>query len=278
MMDKNKNNKDLVDYEHLHNLVMSMVKNKKYISQKDSFSKLQAKNKDETPEIPYLKYEKNKRVPKGTAEMLLRFISSMLKTNMELPPNIRRYLYEAIDNQLKKDDEFQLFQDSFFLNVVYRKQGNKKEAVSDYIFHYLLTRVSIMKNLNYSMECIKDYENSKKGTFYEELSDELCFKFKLDGDINKRKSYIIDGVSVHPDNLKELFIKENIISAIKFDKNNLLNDNHKSKLNDYVKYLNSIISGKDQWPFGIDDALTRLQKLSSCSTFIDAAPELFVGI
>ncbi|MEX6397872.1 hypothetical protein AB6E88_12705 [Providencia hangzhouensis] len=127
MMDKNKNNKDLVDYEHLHNLVMSMVKNKKYISQKDSFSKLQAKNKDEIPEIPYLKYEKNRRVPKGTAEMLLRFISSMLKMNMELPPNIRRYLYEAIDNQLKKGDEFQSFQDSFFLNVVYRKQRNKRD-------------------------------------------------------------------------------------------------------------------------------------------------------
>ncbi|QKJ51401.1 hypothetical protein G9396_13245 [Providencia rettgeri] len=106
-----------------------------------------------------------------------------------------------------------------------------------------------MKTLNYSLECIKDYENSKKGTLYDELSDELCFKFKLDGDIYKRESYIIDGVSVHPDNLKELFIKENINSTIKFDKNNLFNDNHKSKLNDYVKYLNSIISGKDQWYF-----------------------------
>nr|WP_306801882.1 hypothetical protein [Providencia sp. PROV257] len=271
MMDKNKNNKDLVDYEHLHNLVMSMVKNKKYISQKDSFSKLQAKNKDEIPEIPYLKYEKNKRVPKGTAEMLLRFISSMLKMNMELPPNIRRYLYEAIDNQLKKGDEFQSLQDSFFLNVVYRKQGNKKETINDYIYHYLLTRVSTMYTLGYPREKLKKYKNSKKGTLYDELSDELCFKFKLDGDIYRRESYIIDGVSVHPDNLKELFIKENINSTIKFDNDNLLNDNHKAKLNDYVKYLNSIIiSRKDLWPFNADDAIKRLKALNDCQTLIGA--------
>lgn len=278
MMDKNKNNKDLVDYEHLHNLVMSMVKNKKYISQKDSFSKLQAKNKDEIPEIPYLKYEKNKRVPKGTAEMLLRFISSMLKKNMELPPNIRRYLYEAIDNQLKKGDEFQSFQDSFFLNVTYRKQENKKAEVSDYIYHYLLTRVSIMMTLGYTKKDIKKYKNSKNGTFYEELFGELCYKFKIDGDINKRESCIINKISVHPDNLEELFVKENIINTIRFDENNLLNDDNKEKLNDYVKYLNSIISGKDQWYFGVDDALTHLQRLSSCNTFIDAMPELFAGI
>ncbi|MEX5870178.1 hypothetical protein [Providencia hangzhouensis] len=79
-----------------------------------------------------------------------------------------------------------------------------------------------MYTLGYPREKLKKYKNSKKGTLYDELSDELCFKFKLDGDIYKRESYIIDGVSVHPDNLKELFIKENINSTIKFDNDNLL--------------------------------------------------------
>ncbi|MEX6397873.1 hypothetical protein AB6E88_12710 [Providencia hangzhouensis] len=78
--------------------------------------------------------------------------------------------------------------------------------------------------------------------------------------IYKRESYIIDGVSVHPDNLKELFIKENINSTIKFDNDNLLNDNHKAKLNDYVKYLNSVINKqRDLWPFNADDAIKRLK-------------------
>ncbi|MBC3213772.1 hypothetical protein [Serratia fonticola] len=222
-------------YAELHDTLMSMKKNELIISDQDMFvQRLRKSGMNSFPDMPLIKYEKGMRVPKGCAQEVLSSISEMLKKDIELPKEAKFYLYEAIDAYL--DGKYGL-EEALFLKLNYEKESKEKTEFKNVIDGYLHVRIAIMYHMDYKWSDLVSFRNESGFSFFDELSDELCYIHKLGIYNSKNESLVVHGVSLSPEKIKNRIISKKINEILLWTGRAYMED-QQGHLRDYNSYLN----------------------------------------
>ncbi|MBN4863797.1 hypothetical protein [Providencia stuartii] len=262
---------DVSQYEFLYDLLVSIEKNKRWIEKEDRFHYLMEDGcGEELPEMPVFKYDLAIPAPKESVIEMLYHISYMLKNEMRLPPAIILYLCHFIDSTIRNG--------GYELKETFTCSTNKEDVDENYakdyyyIRNYINMRVSLLYTLGYSWDRITTLKNNKGADFYQEISDELEYKYKK-GDFYENDENIKSLVSLKKENIKKIVNKTGVKYTLKFINFNVMptyNHYDKELARQYRTYLEERARPeRDSPPLGNKDAKERLKELGLVEEYLN---------
>ncbi|MEZ2893531.1 hypothetical protein [Providencia rettgeri] len=254
------NERDLKEYERAYDLFKKIEMKVDFLDEKYSFRSFMKTSKDgKLPEIPLIIYSEDLKVSRKAPNEILARISSLLKNDIRLPQVLMDYLCSALDSVTQDDVDINK---AFLFGSTPRKGQNNREEVFKYTLEYIRNRIAILYTFGFSWEGIINEKNELKAKFYEEISDELHFKYKLNeyGESVCDKGFCLD---ISKENIRKI-ISENYIYDVVMYKMPILipSDYHMKYIEDYKLYLK--FKSKQRFklrPVSKNDAIERMQKL-----------------
>ncbi|HHR6136540.1 TPA: hypothetical protein ACS72F_000380 [Providencia alcalifaciens] len=254
------NERDLKEYERAYDLFRKIEMKVDFLDEKDSFRFFMKNSKDgKLPEIPLFIYSEGLNVPRKAPNEILARISSLLKNDIRLPKALMDYLCSALDSVTQDNLDIKK---AFLFSSTYRKDTKDRVEIFKYTVEYIRNRIAILYTFGIDWKDIIDGKNKMKAKFYEEISDELNFKYKL----NKYSESEIDKelpFNISKENIRKIIFENHIYDVMMYIMPTLIPSNYTMKyIEDYKLYLE--YKSKQRYnsrPISKDDAKKRIQEL-----------------